>query len=241
MALRLYGEIAAWWPLFSEPERYAPEAAWIWEALRDGLGRPPATILELGSGGGNLASHLGRAQLTLVDPAPGMLANSRRLNPQAEHVEGDMRTVRLGRTFEAVLIHDAIMYMTTADDLEAALSTAHAHVAPGGIVIVLPDYVAETFEPGVETGGNDGADGRSIRYICWSHAPVAGATIQHADYALLLRSADGSVEAVHDRHTIGLFPRDVWRQAFTRTGFAALNVRSDPWRQDVFLARPDAA
>jgi SAM-dependent methyltransferase len=238
MIPRLYSDIAGWWPLFSEPEHYAPEAAWILETLRAELGRSPKTILELGSGGGNLASHLRRhTQLTLVDLAPGMLAHSRRINPDAEHIEGDMRAIRLGRTFEVVLIHDAIMYMTTEHDLIAALATAGAHVGRDGVLIVLPDYVAETFAPGVETGGNDGSDRRSIRYICWSHAPAAGATVHDADYAIMLRNPDGSVEVVHDRHTIGLFARDTWRNAFLRAGFAAPRIVSDPWRRDVFIAR----
>jgi len=43
-----------------------------------------------------------------------------------------MRSVRLGRTYDAVIIHDAIMYMTTEDDLVAALATARAHLAPAG-------------------------------------------------------------------------------------------------------------
>jgi SAM-dependent methyltransferase len=244
MSPRLCGDLATWWPLFSEPGHYAPEAEWVLDALRAELGRLPPAMLELGSGGGNLASHLqGSMQLTLVDPSSGMLAHSRSLVPQAEHIEGDMRTVRLGRTFGAVLIHDAIMYMTTEDDLVAALTSARVHLAPEGVLVVLPDYVAETFEPGIETGGNDAPDGRrGIRYICWNQAaPAHGATLHHSDYAIMLRETDGSVEVVHDRHAIGIFPRDTWRRAFARAGLAAPRICSDPWRQDVFIARPAGA
>jgi hypothetical protein len=46
--------------------------------------------------------------MTLVEPSVGMLAVSRALNPDLEHVQGDMRTVRLGRHFDAVFVHDAI-------------------------------------------------------------------------------------------------------------------------------------
>ncbi len=35
---------------------------------------------------------------------------------------------------------------------------------------------------------------------------------------MLLRKADGSVEAVHDRHTFGVFSRDVWLRAFRQRG-----------------------
>jgi trans-aconitate methyltransferase len=175
--------------------------------------------------------------MTLVDLAPGMLEVSRRINPDAEHVEGDMRTVLLGRTFDAVVIHDAIMYLLTEADLTAALATASAHLKPGGAVIVLPDCVSETYAPNVESGGEDGEDGRSMRYLIWCQEPVSGATAFHEDFLMLLRKPDGTVEAVHDRHTFGVFPRHTWIAAFKRSEFVTPIVRSDPWRQDVFIAR----
>ena len=61
--------------------------------------------------------------MTLVEPSEAMLAISKRLNPDCEHVQGDMRTVRLGREFDAVFIHDAVCYMTTEADLNAAMTT----------------------------------------------------------------------------------------------------------------------
>lgn len=237
---RLYDDLAAWWPLFSAPEDYAEEGAWIIDAFTQALGECPASILELGSGGGNTASHLSRhARMTLVDLSQGMVDVSRRLNPQADHVRADMRSVRLGKTFAAVLIHDAIMYMTTRQDLVAALTTARVHLEPGGALIVLPDHLAETIDSGVHYGGHDASDGsgRGVRYIEWTHAPKAGATTFSVDYAILLREADGSVEAYHDRHTNGLFRRSEWREAFGRAGFASPSIRIDPWQREVLIAR----
>ena len=67
--------------------------------------------------------HLtGDVQATAVDISPQMLANSQALNPDVEHHVGDMRSVRLGRRFQAVLIHDAISYMLTEEDLSATFS-----------------------------------------------------------------------------------------------------------------------
>ncbi len=235
---RLYRDLARWWPLLSPPAEYRDEAAWILETLARTLGRRPATILELGSGGGNTASFLApHAKLTLVDLSPEMLAVSRQLIPAAEHVAGDMRSVRLGRVFDAVLMHDAVVYMTTTQDLAAALATARAHLASGA-VIVLPDCVAETFTPGIETGGADAPDGSAARFLEWSHAPTPGATAYDVDYALMLRSAGGAVETIHDRHRCGLFPRAAWRKAFAEAGFAAPEIVTDPWKRNVFVARP---
>jgi trans-aconitate methyltransferase len=93
--------------------------------------RPVREVLELGSGGGNNASHMKRTfDMTLVEPADGMRENSRKLNPECTHLKGDMRHVRLGCTFDAVFLHDAVMYMTTEDDLRAALETVAVHLAP---------------------------------------------------------------------------------------------------------------
>ena len=83
------------------------------------------TVLELGSGGGNNASHLKQHfALTLVDRSEQMLDVSSGLNPECEHIEGDMRTVRLDRTFDGVFVHDALAYIVTEPDLEAVFETA---------------------------------------------------------------------------------------------------------------------
>ena len=46
-----------------------------------------------------------------------------------------MRTLRLGRTLDAVLVHDAVTYLTTDEDLRAAMETAFAHLRPGGAAV----------------------------------------------------------------------------------------------------------
>ncbi len=127
-------ELAAWWPLLWPPADYREQAATFRDALLRVPARRPRTVLELGSGGGNNASHLKKTfRMTLVDVSPKMLAISRRLNPECEHVGGDMRTVRPGRLFDAVFVHDAIGYMTTAAMLRQAMETAAAHCRPGGV------------------------------------------------------------------------------------------------------------
>ena len=235
---RFYDEFAEWWPLFSPPDDYVQEAADLWDLL----GRPSSpranTLLELGSGGGSLASHLAsHFKLTLTDRSSGMLAVSQRLNPECEHVEGDMRTLRLGREFDVVLIHDAIMYATSPDDVRAALTTAARHCRPHGIVCVLPDVVRETFAPGTEEGGHDAPDGRGLRYLEWTWDPDPHDETYVVDYAFLLRDTAGSVQVVHDRHVEGLFPRESWLRWFREAGLPA-ECSTDRWNRNVFLASP---
>src|SRR5919109_722694 len=70
----LYRELASWWPLLSAPEDYAEEAAFYERAIIEACVRTPETLLELGSGGGNNASHMKRRfRMTLTDLSPDML------------------------------------------------------------------------------------------------------------------------------------------------------------------------
>ncbi|HSC28451.1 MAG TPA: hypothetical protein VLD67_14325 [Vicinamibacterales bacterium] len=90
---KLYDDLAGWWPVLSAPEEYAEEAAFYARTLAAASERPLREALELGSGGGNNGSHLkSRFSMVLVDPSPAMLDVPRRLNPECEHIVGDMRT-----------------------------------------------------------------------------------------------------------------------------------------------------
>jgi len=113
----MYSDLATWWPLLSPASEYAEEAAAYERALTAVCPASARTMLELGSGGGSNASYLKhRFEMVLVDLSAGMLDVSRALNPECEHIQGDMRTVRLGRQFDCVFVHDAIVYMTTVAD-----------------------------------------------------------------------------------------------------------------------------
>jgi SAM-dependent methyltransferase len=236
----MYRDLASWWPIISAAGDYAEEARAHRRILLAHCARRPRTLLELGCGGGTNASHLkAHFQMTLVDLSPGMLANSRALNPECEHVRGDMRTLRLGRLFDAVFTHDAILYMTTEADLSKAIATAYAHCRPGGAALFVPDHVKETFVAYTRHGGHDGR-GRAMRYLDWIWDPNPRDTTYLCDFGYLLRDARGNVRAVHDRHELGLFPKATWMKLLKKAGFRpkAIPVRNpdlDPGSSLVFV------
>ena len=224
---RLYSDLAAWWPLISPPEEYAEEAGFAARLLGQAA-RPVREVLELGSGGGHSASHLRpRFTMTLVDASSAMLAVSRQLNPGCAHVEGDMRTIRLGRDFDAVFVHDAVDYMTSEADLQMVIETAFAHCRPGGVAVFVPDHIAETYEPGTGYGGVDGADGRGARYLEWAWDPDPADTWTVTEYAFLLREPGGAVRVVHETHRLGLFSRSTWLRLLEAAGFQARAVTEE--------------
>lgn len=230
---QLYDSLAEWWPLLSPPEEYVAEAA----DLLPRLGKLPnsPTLLELGSGGGSLAFHLkAHFRLTLTDRSPRMLAVSRAINPECEHLQADMRSLRLDRAYDVVLVHDAIMYATDPEAVQATLQTAATHCRSGGIVAVLPDHIRETFTPGDDHGGHDAADGRGLRYLEWVWDPDPSDDTYTVDYAFLLRSSNGVVSVVHDRHIEGVFSRVQWLGWFEEAGIPA-HSEADSFGREIFL------
>lgn len=242
--MKLYSELAPWFHLLTHPKDYAEEADFTIRVVEAAVDGEAATLLELGSGGGNNASYLKRRfECTLTDLSPEMLELSRSLNPECEHLEGDMRTLRLGRTYDAVFVHDAISYMTTENDLRATIETAAAHVRPGGVVVLTPDGTREQHRPGTETGGHDGEDGRSLRYLMWTHEPDQAASTYEADFAVLLREENKPTRVEHDRHVLGLFPEATWRRLVEEAGLELVEPAvQDPNEGEhaVFVARKPA-
>lgn len=96
------------------------------------------SVLDLGCGTGDLAIRIAAdhgAAVTAADPATAML-DLARAKPGAERVcwvEGDARSLRLGRGFDLVVMTGhAFQTMLTRKDRAACLATIARHLAPGG-------------------------------------------------------------------------------------------------------------
>jgi len=216
---RMYSEFAHLWPLISAPEDYAEEAAHWKKVLRDKLGEGRHQILELGVGGGNNLSHLtDQFSATAVDLSPEMLEVCRRLNPDVELHQGDMRSFRLNRKFKAVLIHDAISYMTSEADLLATFVTAAEHLDPGGVLITSPDYFAENFKS-TGVGHSTRSDGKiELTYVEY----VYDLDLNDGKYETLIFyiiREGGKIRVEQDWHQFGLFPIATWVALMEKAGF----------------------
>ena len=238
--MRLYSDLTHWYRLIDPPADHADEAAAYTGALTGAIRGSAATLLELGAGAGHHALFMKRHfRCTLTDISEAMQALSRELNPECAHLSGDMRSLRLGREFDAVFVHDAVCYITSADDLARVAATAFIHTRPGGAALFAPDYVRERFK---DTASLMTADegSRSLRGIEWAWDPDPSDTKYQVEYSLLLRDG-ATVTSVTDRHVEGLFAIAEWTSVLERAGFAVELVErpldEDGQTDRVFLCR----
>lgn len=226
---RLYTDLAWLWPVLSPPEHYAEEADTLRElyaSLAQPVPRPPR-LLELGAGGGHLLAHLSEDfDCTASDLSPAMLELCARLVPSARRVLGDMRTLRLEERFDVVLIQDAVDYMRTPADVQAALATAAAHLEPGGTVFVAPTYTRDNFAPG--EAEHDADPSGNLTYLSYVHASNPASTEYELVLVYLIRDpARCSVDVSVDRHRCGLFSEREWLGFMRDAGFAAQRAEDD--------------
>tara|TARA_Y100000588_G_scaffold95802_1_gene103867 strand:+ start:465 stop:1061 length:597 start_codon:yes stop_codon:yes gene_type:complete len=171
-------------------------------------------------GGGHNLSHLtADFDCTAIDLSPDMLALSQELNPGVLHHEGDMRNIRLGKTFDAVLIHDAVSYLLTEQDLRETFQTSAIHLRPGGVLIVAPDWVVETFPEGwVFTWEQEKEDIKvGIEEVMVDPDPTDTQVESTYTYTIT-KGGETTVEV--DTHTTGIFPMSTWTGLMEEAGFA---------------------
>lgn len=213
----LYDELVRYYHLLDPLEDHAEEGEEFGHVLLRAV-PDAASLLELGAGAGHGAHYVKERfdSVSLTDISEPMLERSRLLNPDCEHQLGDMRTLRLGRRFDCVLIHDAITYMTTRADLLLVGETVAAHLRPGGAALLIPDSVKETYVESEELyRADDGT--RSLRCLEWSHDPDSSDETHVVDFAFLVREG-GEVQCIHDRHLHGLFATDTWLEVLKAAG-----------------------
>jgi SAM-dependent methyltransferase len=143
--MSVFGNYAHYYDLLYRDKDYVGEAEFIHNLIQTHAPNSE-NILELGCGTGNHATLLAKTGYHLhgVDLSQEMLhrANERlsespqELAARLQFTQGDIREVRLNKTFDVILsLFHVISYQTTNQDLLAALTTAKKHLKPGGIFI----------------------------------------------------------------------------------------------------------
>ena len=226
---RLYTDLAWLWPMWGDAAtEYAHYCQHVTGLIRRYAKRPVATLLDIGCGGGKNVFNLKQEfKVTGVDLSSTMLEQAKVLNPECTFAQGDMRTCRLGRAYDAVLMDDAISYMSCLTDFEAAFRTAHAHLKPGGVLVATPDVTTETFQQNRTSTTQVTRDGLDVVFV--ENVYDADPTDEQYETTILYLIRDnGRLRIETDHWTMGIFTLDTWRHVLRETGFEVHEGRYNP-------------
>lgn len=211
-----YNELAWTEDLLADPSDYEGEVESYIGLIRRSSSHPPGTLLHLGCGaGGHDAILKQHFAVTGVDVSPGMLERARLRNPDVAYIEGDMRTVRLDRQFDAVAIPDSIDYMSSLQELQMAIGTAVAHVKPGGVLLV----VAKTREIFNDNNFAYSGEQGDLHVTLLENNHINRYRPDNYEATLIYLIRRSGVLTIHTEcHVLGLFSQGAWNQVFTDAG-----------------------
>ncbi len=199
---------------------YPAEAAELQRIIQDAS--PAAqTLLDVACGtGAHLVEMQRRFAVEGVDLSPAMLAVARTRLPGIPLYEGDMRTLDLGKTFDAVTcLFSSIGYMTDPAEMRGAIARLAAHVAPGGVLIVdgwvRPDRWLDNFRPDSPDVASD--DGLTV--VRMSYGRRDGNITELEMHHLV--QTDAGVEYFTETHRLMLTETDDYVSAVTDAGLQA--------------------
>jgi len=215
---RLYNNLAWTWPIISLPKDYREEAAHYKQVFKKYSRIKVKTLLNLGCGGGNVDWVLKKSfAVTGVDISRNMLRIAQRLNPEVRYQYGDMRTIRLGKSFDAVLIHDSINYMLTEKDLKSVFKTAYIHIKPGGMLLTYAEEHGRIKQHSTKSSTHKKGN-IEITFIEHQYDPNSQDTTFESTFIYLVRK-NKKLKIYTDRHLCGIFPLTTWERLLKEIGF----------------------
>lgn len=178
------------------------------------------TLLDVACGtGAHLAELRQWYEVEGADLSPAMLAVARDRLPGIQLHEADMRTLDLGRTFDAVIcLFSSIGYVTDPAAMRSAVARLAAHVAPGG-VLVLDGWVRpDDWREGARREPDIAQDDEAL-VVRLSFARREG-NITNLDMHHLVQTAEG-VDYFVENHRLALTPTEDYVSAVEGAGLAA--------------------
>ena len=139
----------------------------------------PLSVLDAGCGTGRLAIELVRRGCNVVgvDLDQDMLDYAVRKAPDLTWVNGDLATVDLGRTFDAVVMIGNVMVFCRPEDRSRIVANLARHVARGGVLVAgnAVEKAAGGFDPD-EMDRDAAAAGlvAESRFATWERDPDDG-------------------------------------------------------------------
>jgi SAM-dependent methyltransferase len=228
---RLYGDLAWIWPIMSPPEDYIEEAEFLTKLIKSYMSFDPKSMLHLGCGGGHIDMTFKKySDITGIDISKPMLSLAKQLNPECEYMIGDMRDIRMEKSFDIVLVYDSVNYMLTETDLKSVFTTAYDHLNKGGIVLTVVEEEPYRFEQNKTKIQHRKSGDIELTYIEHWYDPDPKDSTYETDFVYLIRE-NKKLNVEIDQHICGMFELEIWEKLLADVGF---EEKKDSFKHSTF-------
>jgi SAM-dependent methyltransferase len=219
----------------SRGKDYQQEAKYVAELIR-GASPDARSLLDVGCATGAHLVCFGEMfdHVEGVELSADMVAVARaKFTGDVVH-QGDMRTFRLSRTFDAITcMFGTIGHAETETELTETLRRFESHLAPGGVVVVDPWWFPETFTPGYVAGDVCQIGDRTVARV--SHATRDGGSSRMTVHYVIAEPVTG-IRSFEEVYLARLFPRETYEQAFLAAGLSAEYIEGVQSGRGAFVA-----
>jgi SAM-dependent methyltransferase len=217
---------------------YVAEARAVASLIR-GVVPSASTLLDVGCGTGlHLVEfeNLG-FECRGIDADIAMVTQSRAREPQLTVDLGDMRTFALDERFDAItVLFGVLAYARTPGYLREAIGHIAGHLRPGGVLVAEGFIPFSEFVAGTQTAFL--IDEPGLKLCRMSLSRQVG-HIANIDFHYLVGTPQRGIERLFERHEVGLFGDDDYREAFEAAGlsFECVEVAQIFRGRPVFIGR----
>ncbi len=215
----MFAKTVEYYDLIYSFKDYVAEAGKIRALIRNA--HPDArSVLDVACGTGEHAKALSQDfAVDGIDLEPGFVDIARRKMPSGSFVVADMRQFQLGKKYDVVqCLFSSIGYLTSGDEVIAALRCFGDHLAEGGIILVEPWLTPDVWRVG-SPFLTPPVDRPEIK-ICRMSVSGRDGHLSLLEFHYLIANADG-VEYLREDHRLALYTVDEMLAFFQAAGLEA--------------------
>ena len=234
----MYAEMAQYYDRIYSFKDYASETEKLIGWIKEHRQSNGIRLLDVACGTGQHLEHLGESfDVEGLDLSPELVELAQQRNPGMTYHCADMRTFDLASSYDVITcLFSSIGYMTTIENLRAAVANMARHLVPGGVLTIEPWLTPDVWKPGTVHGLF--IDDPNLK-IARVNTSVTQGRLSVFDLHHLVGTPEKTFHFV-EHHEMGLYTGEEMMDAFESAGLTTTYEPEGPTGRGLYVGvRPN--